>query len=182
MRRLAWIVPIACFLLDPSVACGPAEPQYQYGAAEMRAAVEGNWSFAITPEGGTTPIQLTVKIAQAAPGAQARASGRAFVRAAHACGSRTLVRSAGACLDTSVMPLAVTFVSGDPSFSTAMLSGDFEVNGTVFDSGAVSALELRLGAYVFRSGVAPDGALDDPHIGPGLSGPAAGTLTIVTRS
>ena len=82
------------------------------------------------------------------------------------------------------MPLSVTFVSGDPSFSapTATLSGDFEVYATVFDSGAVSQLTLRLGDYTFYSGVAPDGALDGPRIGPGPSGALTGSLTIVTRS
>ena len=53
MRKLIWIVPLAFFFLNPAIACGPAEPQFQYGAVEMRAAVEGDWSFTITPDGGT---------------------------------------------------------------------------------------------------------------------------------
>ena len=98
MRNLFWFVPIAVFLLNPSFACSGDEPTFQYGAAEMRAAVEGDWSFAITPTGGTA-TQVTVHIDQAAAPATAaaRASGVALVRAAHACGTRTLVKSAGAC-------------------------------------------------------------------------------------
>jgi len=42
MPKLMWIVPLAFFFLNPAVACGPAEPQFQYGASEMRAAVEGD--------------------------------------------------------------------------------------------------------------------------------------------
>src|SRR5450432_1682451 len=82
MRRLAWLVPVACFLLDPSFACGPPAPQYEYGAAEMRAAVEGNWSFTIMPEGASAPIQVTVKVAQATalPGQQAHAPVFGLVR------------------------------------------------------------------------------------------------------
>jgi hypothetical protein len=48
MRKLLWAVPIAAFFLNPGLACTD-EPEFQYGAAEMRAAVEGDWSFTIGP-------------------------------------------------------------------------------------------------------------------------------------
>ena len=52
MRSLLWVVPIAFFFLNPNLGCvGPDEPQFQYGAAEMRAAIAGTWSFSITPNG-----------------------------------------------------------------------------------------------------------------------------------
>ena len=103
MPKLIWIVPLAFFFLNPAVACGPAEPEFQYGAAEMRAAVEGDWSFTITPDGGTA-TQVTLHVDQAATAADAgvaRAPGRSLLRAAYACGTRTLVKSAGACIDAS---------------------------------------------------------------------------------
>jgi hypothetical protein len=180
MRRLAWAIPVALFLLDPSFACGPAEPQYQYGAAEMRAAVEGTWSFTILPDGATTPVQVTVQIAQAAsaPGAQARARGRGLVRAAHACGNRTLVKSAAACIDSTTMPLEVRYLAGDASFATAALSGTFEVMSLVFETGS-TRLELVLGDYHLESEISPGGTLVNPQVAP--TG-AAGSLTIVTRS
>jgi hypothetical protein len=181
MRRLSWLLPVAFFFLNPGFACGPAEPQYEYGAAEMRAAVEGNWSFTIMPDGASGPIQVTVKLEQAAtaPAPQVRAPGRSFVRAAYACGSRTLVKSAGACTDVSEMPLTVTFVAGDASFSTAALSGIFKVYSTQFTSPFETDLELTLGGYHIHAQVAPDGSFLAPGIGPGDS---LGTLTIVTRA
>jgi hypothetical protein len=177
MRRLGWLVPVAFFFLNPGLACGPPEPQYEYGAAEMRAAVEGNWSFTIMPDGASGPIQVSVKVEQAAtaPAPHARAPGRAFVRAAYACGSRTLVKSAGACSDSSEMPLTVTFVSGDATFSTATLSGVFKVYGTQFTSPVETDLELTLGGYMIRLQVGPDGSFHNTVISPG-------TLTILTRA
>ena len=139
----------------------------------MRAAVEGDWSFTITPSGAAA-TQVTVHVEQAAtaPGATARAPGRAFVRAAYACGGRTLVKSAGACIDVSEMPLTVSYVSGDASFSAAAMSGTFRVYGLAFASGD---LELMIGPYQILSQVSADGTLGDPHLGP-LG--TVGTLTV----
>jgi hypothetical protein len=156
MRGLFWAVPIAVFFLNPTFACSPPEPQYQYGAAEMRAAVEGNWSFTITPQGGL-PAQVTVHLSQSAtaPAATSGRLNRMYVRSAYACGSRTLVKSAGACTDESVMPLDVTYVSGDASLGTN-LSGIFRVPGTIFDYGS---LMLTIGPYQVNSDVNSDGSL-----------------------
>jgi hypothetical protein len=178
MRRLLWVVPVAFFFLNPTFACGPAEPQYQYGAAEMRAAVEGNWSFTIMPQDGGAQTQVTVRVEQAATasGQTARAPGRAFVRAAYACGSRTLVKSAAACVDISQMPLTLTYVSGDAAFASAALTGTFLVYGTRFDFGN---LELMVGPYQIVAQVGADRSLGDARVGPGG---ALGSLTVLTRS
>jgi hypothetical protein len=180
MRRALWLVPVAIFFLNPGFACGPPEPQFQYGADEMRAAVEGNWSFTIIPEGSSSPTQVTVHVEQSAtaPASVARAPGRAFIRAAYACGTRTLFKSAGACIDVSDMPLAVTFVSGDAAFSSAALAGDFKVYGTAFSS-SNSQLQIALGGYEIDAQLSPDGTLVDARVGPGAS---LGSLLLATRS
>lgn len=173
MHRLLWLIPIAVFVLNPGFACSD-EPQFQYGAAEMRAAVEGDWTFTITPEGGTA-IAVTVHLEQAATSGAtttSRPQERALVRAAHACGTRTLVKSAAACVDVSEMPLAVTYVSGDASFATAMMSGGFSVLGLTFGSGMLS---LNLGSFQIRAQVGADGSLTDPQLGPPGT---AGALTV----
>jgi hypothetical protein len=181
MRRLLWVVPVAFFFLNPSFACGPSEPQYEYGAAEMRAAVEGAWSFTILPDGSTTPLQLVVRIDQAAAapgtGTTARAPGHSFVRAAYACGGRTLVKSADACTDWSEMPLDVKFVSGDASFASAAMSGRFLINGTQFQVWSTD-LSLVLGDFKISSQLSPDGTLVNPRVDPTGK---PGSLTIVTR-
>jgi hypothetical protein len=158
MRNLAWLIPVAVFFLNPSLGCvSPDEPQFHYGAAEMVVAIAGNWTFTITPNGGTaTAMTVQFDEAETVPGATARASGRSLIRAAHACGSRTLVKSAGACVDISSMPLAITFVSGDPSLMNAPLSGDFIVTGTTFKGGS---LELSVGSYQIEASLLPDGTV-----------------------
>jgi hypothetical protein len=125
----------------------------------MRAAVEGDWSFTITPDGGSA-TQVTVHIEQSATAPTAtteRLPARAFVRAAHACGTRTLIKSAGACIDVSDMPLTVTYVSGDASFSSAGMSGNFSVYGLAFATGN---LHLKLGAYQLMVLVHADGTFE----------------------
>jgi hypothetical protein len=180
MRRFLWVFPVAFFFLNPSFACGPAEPDYRFGADEMRAAVEGNWSFTIMPANASAPLRVTVKLEQSAtaPEAPTSAAGLGLIRAAYACGSRTLVKSAGACTDGSVMPLTVSFVAGDPSFSSAQMSGRFEVNGTVFTP-FNSDLELTVGDYQIHMQVSPDGSFLNAFVS--TVGSEA-TLTIITRA
>ena len=171
MRNFWWVVPVAVFFLNPSFACSD-EPAFQFGATEMRAAVEGDWSFTITPDGGAA-TQVTVHVEQAATASAtaARPTGAALVRAAHACGTRTLLKSAGACAELSEMPLAVSYISGDAAFSSAALSGTFRVVGLAFRSGDI---ELTIGPYQILSRVSADGSLADTRLG---TGGALGTLT-----
>ena len=175
MRKLFWLIPLLVFFLNPSFACTD-EPQFQYGADEMRAAVMGDWSVTITPTGGTA-TQVTVHIDQSAtaPATMAsRAPGRAVVRAAHACGTRTLVKPAGACIDTSQMPLDVTYVSG-ASFTSGTLSGEFTVWGLTF---GVGDLNLVLGPYRVTARVNADGSLGAANLVPTGPGSVTGTVTV----
>src|SRR6185503_3028793 len=97
MRKVVGLVAIAFFFLNPGFACGPAGPEFQFGAPEMRAAVEGDWLVTITPEGGSTlSYHLSLAQAASAPATASRPAGRHLLRAAHACGTRTLVASASA--------------------------------------------------------------------------------------
>ena len=164
MRNLWWLAAVAVFLFNPGFACSDDEPQFKYGAAEMRAAVQGDWSFTITPDSGTaTQVTVHVDQGEAPATAAARAPGAALVRAAHACGTRTLVKSAGACVDISEMPLAVDYVSGDAVPASATLSGWFRVFSLMFVTGD---LDLRIGPYQILARVNADGTIADPRLGP----------------
>lgn len=175
MRHLTWLIPVGLFFLNPGFACGTSEPAFQYGAPELRAAVEGDWALTITPQGGA-PTQMTVHVVQGsgASASVAPPSPGGLVRTAYACGTRTLVRSAAACIDVSQMPLAVSYVAGDPALASAPMSGTFNVYGLLFTSGD---LELMIGTYQVLMQVKADGSLVDPHLGP-LG--TTGTL-VVTR-
>jgi len=171
MRNLLWLLPVAAFLLNPNLACSD-EPQFQYGAAEMRAAVEGDWSLTLTLESGALPVTIHVEQAAPAPLAAGAQPGRQLLRPAHACGTRSLVKGAGACTDQSEMPLAVTYVSGDAAFASVPMSGQFMVYGLVFGSGEMT---LTIGTYVVVVPVQADGSFGAAHLSPPTS---VATVTI----
>jgi hypothetical protein len=179
MRRLLWLLPVAFFFLDPGLACGPPPaPAYTFGAEEMRAAIEGGWSISLAPDDGSPVQQVTVLLRQATGTSSlaTAARGPSLVRAAYACGNRTLLRSAGACLDVTTMPLTVTILAGDPVFSAPQPTGTFRVDGLDF---FVGELELEVGPYQILMEVASDGSFLDARVGPAG---AHATLGIVTRT
>jgi hypothetical protein len=177
MRRLLWAIPLAAFFLNPSFACGgPTGPAFEYDAAELRAVIGGTWMLTFTPDGGgITHVSFTVDQAAGtvAPTASARRQG--LVRAAQACGTRTLVRGAAACVDVTEMPLEVKFLAGEETLATAPLSGTFRVYGTKF---AYGDLELVLGPYHVAMTVDRYGNVAATRLA--APGPA-GSITIVTR-
>ena len=167
LRRLAWLVPVALFFLNPTLACDGGS-EFQYDAADMRAAVEGTWLLTLTPEGGSAQM-ATVHIQQASatPGTQAlSAPGQGWLRQARACGTRTLVSSAGACEDLSQMPLSVNVVAGDAIFTGVATKGMFTVYGLAFASGQV---DLTFGDRQVSFTLDPAGNPANPH---SPSGPA----------
>jgi hypothetical protein len=155
LKSLALLAAVAFFLVSPGFACGPGDPEYQYGAKEMKAAVEGDWVVTFMPGGGAA-VEYTVHLQQAAraPGTAALEAHGGLVRAAHACGSRTLVASAGACTDSTRMPLDVTVAPGGPPAGTT--SGEFAVTSTVFTRGQLS---LKIGDNSLFAEMGPDGTV-----------------------
>jgi hypothetical protein len=170
MKSLAWIAAAAFFFVSPGFACGPAEPEFQYGAAEMRAAVEGNWTMTVTPDGEvahTYSFRLVQQKAQTAAAGKPRAG---LVRAAYACGTRTLVASASACVDVTEMPLAVVdvqYATNSPPTAT------LEVPGLVF---ALGWLSLSIDGHAVSADLLPDGTVQSPTLTP--NGQPSGTVTL----
>lgn len=155
MRKLSWLLLAAFFFLNPGFACGPMEPEFQYGAKEMRAAIEGNWAVTITPTGGAAQdYVVTLKQAMSASPSATRAPERAFVRAAHACGDRTLLASANACVSSTIMPLTVTVAPGGPTIAGPN-TGSFAVHALTFGQGE---LYLSLGERQVSATIDQDGA------------------------
>jgi uncharacterized cupin superfamily protein len=163
MRKIAVVLGALMFLLNPNLACDDGGPQFQYGEAEMRAAVEGNWQVTFTASNGTQ-TQVTLRIEEGT-GTQTSLRPGGLVRAAYACGSRTFVRSAAACVDGSTMPLAVTVVAGDSTYANATWSGTFDVPSTVFASGS-GMLNLSFGDWYLLAMVSPDGSVTNVYLSP----------------
>lgn len=76
-------------------------PDWKYGEAELRDAVEGTWTLKHQGE----VITLTAKQATRS---EHSARERGFVTSAAACGNRSFVKSASACADSTEMPLEIT--------------------------------------------------------------------------
>lgn len=146
---LAVTLGLAALVLNPwfGVTSG-----YDYGAPEMRAAIEGTWRLTLTPNDGPRR-EITFRIAQGAGPKEPHASSHALVRSAAACGHRSLVKNAEACMDLSEMPLEITVLDGGTPVRAAG-AARFEVPGTTFTNGW---LEAQI-ADVYVSGrVAPNG-------------------------
>lgn len=130
---------LAALILNPFYACNPFAPSYTYSAKEMKAAVEGTWT--LTTEGRSYVFHVK-------QGNRARQhSSRSMIPSAQACGTRTLVASASACIDSSDMPVVVT-LEGETT------DGMFTVHGTTFHRGN---LVIEVADYLVEASVTPDG-------------------------
>jgi hypothetical protein len=161
MRRRLWVLALPTFFLNPFFACDSSEPDFQYGATELRAAVEGTWSVTLTPVQGA-PLQGTLQLDQAAkPSAASLRRREGAIRSAHACETRTLFKTAEACDDGTTMPLKVSFVSGDTALNGGTLSGEFSVPGTIFEFGN---LFLQIGSYRLSAKITAMSAISDVRV------------------
>ena len=149
MRRLAvLLLATAVLVLNPAFGCSEDAPTYRYGAAELNAAIAGTWSATI--DGRTHTFRIEQQ-RSAAPTKHSSAS-NSFVRAAAACGTRTLIASAGACVDSTEMPLTIIAVNG----SAPPTRGVLLVHSTVFSE---AHLHLDLAPGTVSARIAPDGTL-----------------------
>jgi hypothetical protein len=167
------IVGLLALVVSPFYGCDDT-PTFHYGAAEMRAAVEGTWRIDVPATADAEAQQITISIVQGS--AEARHSAPSGpVRTAAACTQNTFVRSAGACLDSSSMPLDVGLIAGMTASSPP--SGDFRVEGTRFEAGW---LFLTIGDLQVRATVKPTGEVSESTAHRGLHQGAV-TLTRIAR-
>ncbi len=131
---LAVVAAAAVLVLDPMGLF--AGPDWQFEEADMRAAVEGDWSLTITEGAVTKTWKLQIRQSDRAE-SSSRETG--LVRSASACGNRTFVRSASACGYSTRMPIDIT-VLDEPKAPPA--KGFFIVGDTKFEQGQ---LEIRIG-------------------------------------
>lgn len=148
MRKLAVLVlGLAALLLNPAYGCGEDAPVFEYSATELDAAIAGTWS--ITVDGKTYAFRFAQKQAAAQ---QHSSRGTSLIGEAHACTTRTLVASASACVDSTVMPLMAIPLDGYEGRATAQL----RVPGTRFE---VAFLEIDLAGRSLYATLNPDGSL-----------------------
>lgn len=141
---------IAAFVLVSSPFGCHGGPEFEFGEQEMRTAALGRWH--LTFAAGQRRVTLELEQAR---GTSTAHSPLALVRAAHACGSRTFVRSASACADVSVLPVVGSAIAaGDPIDGQAV-RGSLTVYGTRFSTGR---LEAQVGeALTIDASITPTG-------------------------
>ena len=88
-------------------------PSYDFTESEMRAAVEGTWKLELVrkldgkPEERHTLTFAVVQATRKLEPIETHSRRASLIRRAEACGNRTLVRTAGACFDSTTMPLQI---------------------------------------------------------------------------
>jgi hypothetical protein len=143
---------LTALIVNPFFGCD-AEVTYSYDAADMRIAIEGSWKLHVD---GKPDITLTIQ--QSAKAEQQHAMRATLVRSAAACGRRSLVRNAGACLDISEMPLDVE-VAGMTTKQPA--KGTFVVPFTTFEIGN---LTIQLDDVEVYAKIWPNGTVESASI------------------
>lgn len=158
-----WLVAGAflftALVVNPFYACrsqGPAT--YTFGIAEVRTAVDGAWSLSLPATEAQPARTIALRLAVAAGPTHTSAASPGLVPRAYACGSRTLVASAAACIDSTQVPLTVTLVDGDDTPA----KGALDIYGLRFDAGQ---LALELGGETVSAVLAPDGTASHVRLG-----------------
>lgn len=148
MRSISYLLFAAVLLLNPISGCEYLAG-YDYGANEMKAAVAGTWT--VTTKNGHQVI-FKVDVGQAQ-----RHSSLGWIHSADACGHRSMVSTAEACMDYTEMELKLVAVAGDvPTEAT------FNVNGTHFSAGQ---LRMRIGDEYAMAVVSPQGKVLESDYG-----------------
>jgi hypothetical protein len=154
-KALVLVLGLAALILNPIAACSLFEPSFNFGAAEMRAAVEGTWTITAPATADHPAMEYTVRIAQGDAAARPDLASLGLVAPAAACGSRSFVRPAAACIDATRMPLDIQIVKGP---STQPSSGKMVVLGTSFKS---AGLDLVVDGVALRGQVSPKGVVTE---------------------
>ena len=113
MSRLAPLALIA--LLAPTGCTATEEEEWQYGAAEMEAAIAGQWEGTLEVAGGA-PAFLSVSLERLPPSASP------------ACGNRQL--NSPQCMATSSMRFDGVVTTDDGRFNGALVQAELTVDGT----------------------------------------------------
>ncbi len=143
------VVALAVAIVNPWFLWRWGNPSFEFGEAEMRAAVEGTWTI-VRPDVSGCARLLTVHIEQERESVRSSRSDVGLVPSAEACGERSFVKSGEACVDRTEMPLHVVALDG----STAQLDGRLTVYGTRF---AQAELLLWIDDDAIKATVSPRG-------------------------
>jgi hypothetical protein len=142
---LVWVLGFTAFAMNPAFACSssPETEPFEYGEAEMIAAVQGTWRLTYARPEGASTVTFTVQPGSTGNGALAGPPGLA-----PQCGTRTFTRPAAACISASQLALAASVVEADPPLDASAGRGFYTVFSIKYIGGQ---LELTFGTNLRMS-------------------------------
>ena len=148
-RPQAWLASIVlavlAFVVNPALLSG-CKTEFHFTEKEMAGVLTSvNGDNVLSFEHQGKKYQLSLKLEQVAGDDKLEEVSAAdtwhATRIAHACGERTFLRSAAACLDTSTMPIkgTATLLAGDAKLlDNVVVTGDLVVIGTELTNGRIT--------------------------------------------
>jgi hypothetical protein len=132
---LIWVLGFTAFAMNPALACSSSpEDEFDYGEAEMIAAVQGTWQVTVTPpDARISTVTFRVERGTAPNGALAAPPGLT-----PQCGTRTFTRPAAACVSSSQLALAASIVNADPPLDISEGKGWFTVRSLKYTGGQMT--------------------------------------------
>lgn len=172
-RTIVTCVFSAAFFVNPLLLSGcRSRPSFDFTEADLVAdlahAVSAGPYRMSTTEGD---VEVSFELVQSVgEDKTSRADRPAVVRSAHACGQRTLLRSAAACLETTTMPvegtMTIKLVAGAVLVDRIPVRGAMEILGPTLSGGATLSLqgsESSVTLYRRPDGFRLDGILARGH-------------------
>ena len=141
---LSACVFVTAFAINPMLLSG-CRKSFDFGEAEVvalvdRAAKGGPYRLSSREGDVEVSFEVSQVVGEDKTGAAPRGTG--VVRSALACGNRTFLRSAGACIDPTTVPvqgtMTVKTVAGVVLLDRAPSTGALEVHGTSLASATLS--------------------------------------------
>ena len=145
--RNTWLIATTLWLINPvcSGCDSSTEPEFDFGEAEMIELLSElntqTWEVTFNGELSTVSLDLAQSVEEQAS-LWSSASSAVEFGSAHACGSRSFIGSADACIDMSSLPIEGTLtissnleVESEPQ--TFVVEGALDVFGTTLDNAEV---------------------------------------------
>jgi hypothetical protein len=147
---LAWVLGFVAFAINPALACSSSDAEeFEYGEAEMIAAVRGTWRLTYArPDATTSVLTFTVAQGPAASGALAPPG------IAPQCTTRTFTRPAAACSPTSHLMVTAAVLEASPPLDTAQGKGSYTIDSVKYIGGMLALTfgsNLRVNAVIDAS-------------------------------
>jgi hypothetical protein len=125
----------AALVLDPMATFKDPDPPLTFGEPEMRAAVEGTWELIDGDQHERLVITEASKVGH---------SSRGWIKRAAACGKRSFVRSAHACVDMTRMELDVRLAGTHRHGALVVEGANFRAAELTVDLGLRGLVDVRI--------------------------------------